>query len=118
MDPVKKQLLLDKNDLQPEKKEKMKIEERQQFGVATVCNQGANNRLAIKLLLQETNATYLRRGEEPRENIILINNRYKGVRLIPKLTVSKNKMKVKFATQIFSRTVATNMGYLAEGIRA
>ncbi|XP_026744726.1 uncharacterized protein LOC113506066 [Trichoplusia ni] len=48
------------------------------------------------------------------------NPGYKGVRLIPKLTENHvnpdkiNKMKVKFASQIFSRTVASNMGYLAD----
>lgn len=31
--------------------------------VATVCDQGTNNRHAIKLLLQETRGVYLRRGE-------------------------------------------------------
>lgn len=47
------------------------------------------------------------------------NPGYKGIRLIPKLTDSHcdpskiPKMKVKFATQLFSQTVASNMGYLA-----
>lgn len=47
------------------------------------------------------------------------NPGYKGFRLIPKLTENHinpeklNKMKVKLASQIFSRTVASNMGYLA-----
>lgn len=47
------------------------------------------------------------------------NPAYKGIRLIKNLTEAHvnpkkiRKMKVKFATQIFSRTVATNMGYLA-----
>lgn len=136
--------------------------------VATVCDQGANNRHAIKLLLQETRGVLLRRGETPRGNIIIINDSeivplydpphllkgvrnnlitknlkyvyeneqrtakwahlqlllkenpgYKGIRLIPKLTESHvvpekiSKMKVKFASQVFSRTVASNMGYLA-----
>lgn len=140
--------------------------------LATVCDQRANNKRAIKLLLQETHGTYLRTGQEPKNNVILINNHeviplydpphllkcirnnlltknlqyvgvnnikqtakwhhlillhkenpgYKGVRLIPKLTdnhvlpekISRNKMKVKLASQIFTRTVATNMGYLAD----
>lgn len=137
--------------------------------VATVCDQGTNNRNAIKLLLEETRGVLLRRGETPKgNNIIIINNAeivplydpphllkgvrnnfitknlkyvydneqrtakwahlqlllkenpgYKGIRLIPKLTESHvvpekiSKMKVKFASQIFSRTVASNMGYLA-----
>lgn len=136
--------------------------------VASVCDQGTNNRQAIKMLLNETRGVYLRRGEEVKENIILINGEeivplydpphllkgirnnlltknlkytkegviktanwshikqlfdenpgYKGVRLIPKLTENHvnpaklNKMKVKYASQIFSRTVASNMGYLA-----
>ncbi|RVE40327.1 hypothetical protein evm_015023, partial [Chilo suppressalis] len=48
------------------------------------------------------------------------NPGYKGIRLIPKLTENHvnpekiNKMKVKYASQIFSRTVASNMGYLAD----
>ncbi|CAG4992851.1 unnamed protein product [Colias eurytheme] len=137
--------------------------------VATVCDQGTNNRQAIKLLINETRGIYLRRGEEPKENLMLINNEevvilydpphllkgirnnlltknltfikegttktakwshledlqkenpgYKGIRLLPKLTEQHvqpekiNKMKVKFASQIFSRTVASNMGYLAD----
>ena len=47
------------------------------------------------------------------------NPGYNGIRLIPKLTENHvnpdkmNKMKVKFATKIFSRTVASNLGYLA-----
>ncbi|XP_063893678.1 uncharacterized protein LOC135117720 [Helicoverpa armigera] len=137
--------------------------------VATVCDQGTNNRQALNLLLNETRGIYLRKGEEPKDNIILINGQeivplydpphllkgirnnlmtknleytidgatktakwshlklllnenpgYKGVRLIPKLTeyhvnpLKMNKQKVKFASQIFSRTVASNMGYLAD----
>ena len=136
--------------------------------LATICDQGTNNRQALKWLLNETRGIYLRRNEQPKENIILINNReviplydpphlikgmrnnlitknlqyvtndiiktakwchlehlykenpgYNGIRLIPKMTESHvnpdkmNKMKVKFATQIFSRTVASNLGYLA-----
>nr|XP_049695818.1 uncharacterized protein LOC126054354 [Helicoverpa armigera] len=48
------------------------------------------------------------------------NPGYKGIRLVPKLTDSHcipskiPRMKVKFATQLFSQTVASNMGYLAE----
>ncbi|CAH2088903.1 unnamed protein product [Euphydryas editha] len=48
------------------------------------------------------------------------NPGYKGIRLIPKLTEHHlnpeklNKMKVKFASQVFSRTVASNMVYLAD----
>lgn len=139
--------------------------------MATVCDQGTNNRQAIKLLINETRGVYLRRGETAKENIILINNQeivplydpphllkcmrnnlitknlnytidgvtktakwshlqmlakenpgYKGIRLIPKLTDDHinpekiNKMKVKYAAQIFSRTVASNMGYLAGNI--
>ncbi|CAH2989328.1 unnamed protein product [Chilo suppressalis] len=137
--------------------------------VASVCDQGTNNRQAIKILLNETRGVYLRKGETPKDNIILINNQeivplydpphllkgirnnllnknlhfvkddvqktakwshlqllnkenpgYKGIRLIPKLTENHvnpekiNKMKVKYASQIFSRTVASNMGYLAD----
>ncbi|KAI5636936.1 transposase protein domain-containing protein [Phthorimaea operculella] len=137
--------------------------------VASVCDQGSNNRQAIKILLNGTRGIYLRRGEEPKENIILINGDeivplydpphllkglrnnlmtknlkyedkgktktakwshlqlllkenpgYKGVRILPKLTENHvnpekmNKMKVKYASQIFSQTVATNMGYLAD----
>lgn len=47
------------------------------------------------------------------------NPGYRGIRLVPKLTDNHvipnkiNKMKVKFATQIFSQTVGMNMGYLA-----
>lgn len=47
------------------------------------------------------------------------NPGYKGIRLVPKLTDSHcipskiPRMKVKFATQLFSQTVASNMGYLA-----
>lgn len=136
--------------------------------VASVCDQGTNNRQAMKLLLNETRGIYLRRGEEPKENIIIINGKeivplydpphllkgmrnnllnkdlqfekdgtiktakwshlrlllkenpgYKGIKMIPKLTEHHvnpeklNKMKVKYASQIFSRTIASNMGYLA-----
>lgn len=136
--------------------------------VATVCDQGTNNCNSIKLLLNETRGHYLRRGETPKENTIVVNGQeiiplydpphllkgirnnlikkdlhflkdgesktakwshlemllkenpgYKGVRMIPKLTESHvnpekmNKMKVKYASQIFSRTIASNMGYLA-----
>ncbi|XP_052745846.1 uncharacterized protein LOC128199641 [Bicyclus anynana] len=48
------------------------------------------------------------------------NPGYKGVRLVPKLTDSHiipqkiGKMKVKYASQVFSSTVASNMGYLAD----
>lgn len=42
--------------------------------MATICDQGTNNRQAIKLLLEETRAIFLRRGETPKEKIILINN--------------------------------------------
>lgn len=147
------------------------ITEVQQAGfivVASVCDQGTNNRQAIRLLINETRGIYLRRGETPKENVVLINDKeiiplydpphllkgmrnnlisknltfkkdgetktakwshllqlfkenpgYKGIRLIPKLTEyhlnpdKLNKMKVKFASQVFSRTVASNMGYLA-----
>lgn len=47
------------------------------------------------------------------------NPAYKGIRLMPKLTENHInpkkilKMKVKCATQVFSRSVAINMGYLA-----
>lgn len=56
------------------------------------------------------------------EHITALHNEnpgYKGIRLVPKLTDSHcipskiPKMKVKFATQLFSQTVASNMGYLA-----
>lgn len=129
--------------------------------VASVCDQGTNNRHAIKLLLNETRGIYLG-GMEPKENVIFINGQeiiplhdpphllkgirnnllpkkliykkkegnikvakwlhlkmlydenpgYKCIRLIPKLTEfhvnpeKLNKMKVKLASQIFSRTVA------------
>ncbi|CAB3231574.1 unnamed protein product [Arctia plantaginis] len=137
--------------------------------VATVCDQGTNNVSCIKYLLQETRGILLRRGEEPKHNLILVNNQeiiplydpphlikcvrnnliskhlkyvkdgetkvakwahimllhkenpgYKGIRLVPKLTDAHcdpnkiPKMKVKFATQLFSQTVASNMGYLAD----
>ncbi|RVE45426.1 hypothetical protein evm_009944 [Chilo suppressalis] len=48
------------------------------------------------------------------------NPAYKGIRLIPKLTdqhiipEKMGKMRVKFATQVFSQTVSSNMGYLAD----
>lgn len=53
------------------------VTELQQAGlivVATICDQGANNRLALKLLAQESRGIYLKKGEEPQENVILINN--------------------------------------------
>lgn len=137
--------------------------------VATVCDQGTNNRHALNLLLNETRGHMLRSGQEVGEdiNIIIINDKknfplydpphllkgirnnlldkklryttdnkektakwehiiklhqqnpaYKGIRLMPKLTDShvdptKTKMKVKFASQVFSRTVSCTMGYLA-----
>lgn len=140
--------------------------------VATVCDQGTNNRQALKLLLNETRGVYLRKEKEPKSNVILINDQeiiplydpphllkgirnnllnknlkyttkegvtktakwshiqllykenpgYKGIRLMPKLTENHinpeklNKMKVKFASQLFSRSVASNMGYLAGNV--
>lgn len=137
--------------------------------VATVCDQGSGNRSAIKYLIEESRAAWIRRGEEPKNNIILVDNTevvplydtphlmkcirnnlmvkdlkydnednqtkvakwshieclynespaYQGIRIIPKLTENHvkpakiSKMKVKYATQLFSRTVAANMGYLA-----
>lgn len=56
------------------------------------------------------------------EHIMLLYNEdpaYQGLRLMPKLTENHvnpkklSKMKVKCATQVFSRTVAANMGYLS-----
>ena len=47
------------------------------------------------------------------------NPGYRGIRLVPKLTDYHRltsqipKMKVKYATQVFSQTVGTNMRYLA-----
>lgn len=42
--------------------------------VASVCDQGTNNRQALKILINESRGIFLRRGEEYKENIILINN--------------------------------------------
>lgn len=136
--------------------------------LATVCDQGTNNRQAIKILVNETRGIYLRRGETPKNNAFLLNGEeivplydpphllkgirnnllsknlefemegkkkiakwhhlelfhaenpgYKGIRLVPKLTDAHiipqkiGKMKVKYASQVFSATVASNMGYLA-----
>ncbi|KAH9644402.1 hypothetical protein HF086_006430 [Spodoptera exigua] len=47
--------------------------------VATVCDQGPNNRQALKLLINENRGIYLRKGEEPKENKILIN----GQEIVP-----------------------------------
>ncbi|RVE51172.1 hypothetical protein evm_004137 [Chilo suppressalis] len=104
--------------------------------LASVCDQGTNNRSAINILLNEARGIYLRRGETPKNNTIIINDAeiiplydpphlLKGMRnnLLTKILKYTqddghpekiNKMKVKFASQIFSRTVASNMGYLAE----
>ncbi|CAK1598223.1 unnamed protein product [Parnassius mnemosyne] len=149
------------------------IKELQRAGlivIATVCDQGTNNRQAIKLLIQETRGIFIKSGREPVENMFLVNDQeviplfdpphlikcirnnlltknltyvasdkqlrtakwqhvelllkenpgYKGIRLMPKLTDNHvilnkiSKMKVKYATQIFSQTVASNMGYLAD----
>lgn len=146
-----------------------KLQEAGLIIVATVCDQGTNNSQCIKLLIQETQAALLRKGEEQKGNYFLINDQeimplydpphlikcirnnlitkdliycskenlqqtakwshivalynenpgFRGIRLVPKLTEyhcipSKiPKMKVKYATQVFSQTVATNMGYLA-----
>lgn len=38
--------------------------------VATVCDQGANNRNAIKLLVQESRGACLRTGKEPKSNVL------------------------------------------------
>ncbi|KAF9406379.1 hypothetical protein HW555_013228 [Spodoptera exigua] len=102
--------------------------------VATVCDQGPNNRQALKLLINENRGIYLRKGEEPKENKILINDLeftkdgvtkiakcshlnlllkenpgYKGIRLIPKLMEYHiNPLKINKI-----RTMASNMGYLA-----
>lgn len=138
--------------------------------LATVCDQGANNRSAIKILTDEEKRQCLQRGEIPRDNynIFKINKQeiiplydpphllkgvrnnlltknlkfeingeiktakwhhlellmkenpaYKGIRLVPKITENHidgkkiSKMKVKYAAQVFSQTVASNMGYLA-----
>lgn len=149
------------------------IRELQEAGLivlATISDQGTNNRSANKLLVQETRGDYIRAGREPKGNIFAVNAQeiiplydpphlikcirnnlitknltyqstdsnlkrtakwqhiellyqenpgYKGIRLIPKLTENHvipskmSKMKVKYATQIFSRTVSSNMGYLA-----
>ncbi|CAK1597794.1 unnamed protein product [Parnassius mnemosyne] len=149
------------------------IENLQETGfnvVATVCDQGTNNRNALNLLLNETRVHILRSGQEVREEtkLIIINDKkivplydpphllkgirnnlleknlrytsdniektakwnhikqlheenpaYKGIRLVPKLSDShvdpmRTKMKVKFASQVFSRTVSSTMGYLAD----
>ncbi|KOB58244.1 Uncharacterized protein OBRU01_25365 [Operophtera brumata] len=137
--------------------------------LATVCDQGSNNRQAIKCLMTEARGSYLRRGETPKDNVFLVNDAeivplydpphllkgirnnllsknlqfemdgraklaqwhhlellhkenpgYKGIRLVPKLTDAHiipnkiGKMKVKHASQVFSATVASNMGYLAD----
>ncbi|KOB72446.1 Uncharacterized protein OBRU01_12245 [Operophtera brumata] len=137
--------------------------------LATVCDQGSNNRQAIKCLMNEARGTYLRRGESPKDNVFLVNDAeivplydpphllkgirnnllsknlqfemdgkpklaqwhhlellhkenpgYKGIRLVPKLTDAHiipkkiGKMTVKHASQVFSATVASNMGYLAD----
>lgn len=42
--------------------------------IATVCDQGTNNRQALKYLLEKRRATCLRKGIEPKGNIIEINN--------------------------------------------
>ncbi|KAF9407116.1 hypothetical protein HW555_012750 [Spodoptera exigua] len=47
--------------------------------VATVCDQGPNNRQALKLLINENRGIYLRKGEDPKENKILIN----GQEIVP-----------------------------------
>lgn len=41
--------------------------------VATVCDQGTNNRQAIKYLIDETTGDYLRRGECPKDNIFVVD---------------------------------------------
>uniref|UniRef100_A0A2H1WNY7 SFRICE_013393 n=1 Tax=Spodoptera frugiperda TaxID=7108 RepID=A0A2H1WNY7_SPOFR len=63
----------------PELAKQMKeiVTELQEAGlivVATVCDQGTNNRQAIKLLINGTRGVCLRRGETAKENIILIYN--------------------------------------------
>ncbi|XP_053625003.1 uncharacterized protein LOC128683403 [Plodia interpunctella] len=128
--------------------------------VATICDQGTNNRQAINILMEETHAASLRLGNEPKDNTFIVDGHeivplydpphllkcirnnlktknltynfdgqehiakwdhiyelhkanpiYKGLRLVSKLTDyhvvhSKiPKMKVKFASQLFSRTV-------------
>ncbi|CAK1588633.1 unnamed protein product, partial [Parnassius mnemosyne] len=150
------------------------ITELQQVGfkvLATICDQGTNNRQAIKILKEETRRSYLCQNETemPRDNIFIINSQeivsifdpphllkgirnnlltknlnykmdgkpgtakwhhlellykenpgYKGIRLMPTLTETHiiptkiPKMKVKYASQIFSRTISSNMGYLAD----
>lgn len=136
--------------------------------VATVCDQGACNVSAIKILMKETHAKKIKNGLEQNMNFFEIgdskivplfdpphllkgirnnlltkninceidgipriakwehiidlykeNPAYKGIRLMPKLTELHvdpkkiKKMKVKCATQVFSQSVAANMGYLA-----
>ncbi|XP_048487717.1 uncharacterized protein LOC125490993 [Plutella xylostella] len=41
--------------------------------VATVCDQGTNNRQAIKYLIDETTGDYLRRGGCPKDNIFVVD---------------------------------------------
>lgn len=136
--------------------------------VATVCDQGANNQKAIKTLVEEARIEMMRKGENLKKKIFVVdgqeiiplfdpphllkgirnnlitknlkfdlegethiakwahiemlyaeNPAYKGIRLIPKLTENHvvphkvGKMRVKFASQLFSETVSSNMGYLA-----
>lgn len=76
-----------------------------------------NNLLTKNLTYQKENVTKIAKWS----HILLYkeNPGYKGIRLMPKLTESHcdptkvPRMKVKYATQLFSQTVASNMGYLA-----
>lgn len=55
---------------------KLVITELQKSGfivIATICDQGTNNRSALKITVQEARGIFLRRGVEPKHNIIIVN---------------------------------------------
>ncbi|CAH2088615.1 unnamed protein product [Euphydryas editha] len=82
-----------------------KLQEAGLIVVATVCDQDESKKRAKWSHLIDLH------NENPG---------YRGIRLVPKLTdyhcipAKIPKMKVKYATQVFSQTVATNMGFLAD----
>lgn len=80
---------------------------------------GIRNNLITKNLVYQIDGQEKTAKWDHVQDLYKENPSYKGIRLMPKLTDRHiipnkiSKMKVKCATQVFSRTVAANMGYLA-----
>ena len=108
--------------------------------IATICDQGATNRRAIKDLIQNSRQYFIKRNREPRRSIdekdvfvgkwqdiitaYEIDNTSGDNRCLPKITeghVRTNKMKkmkVCYATQVFSRSMAAAISIMARNEEA